>query len=117
MGTDVVGVHALIEPRLLQLAVYLWRHTRQNDVCAVLVVHLDEVLQVVDARTVNKRYATHAYDAHPKYMSIEVMIPLIERLSKIDLTQKGKNHIHYFKLSTSVINSQGKKDFNMNKLV
>ena len=50
-------------------------------------------------------------------MSIEVMIPLIERLSKIDFTQKGKNHIHYFKLSTSVINSQGKKDFNMNKLV
>jgi len=42
-----------------------------------------------------------------KYMSIEVMIPLIERLSKIDFTQKGKNHIHYFKLSTSVINSQG----------
>ena len=40
-------------------------------------------------------------------MSIEVMIPLIERLSKIDFTQKGKNHIHYFKLSTSVINSQG----------
>ena len=44
-----------------------------------------------------------------KYMSIEVIIPLIERLSKIDLPQKGNNDTHYFKLSTSVINSPKKK--------
>ncbi len=44
-----------------------------------------------------------------KYMSIEVIIPLIERLSKIDLSQKENNDTHYFKLSTSVLNSPKKK--------
>ena len=51
-----------------------------------------------------------------KYMSIEVIIPLIERLSKIDLFQKENNDTHYFKLSSSVINSPKRKRININSL-
>ena len=41
-----------------------------------------------------------------KYMSIEVIIPLIERLSKIKFLHKNNNkEKHYFKLSTSIITS------------
>ena len=42
-------------------------------------------------------------------MSIEVIIPLIERLSKTDLSHKQSDEEHYFKLSTSLINSPKKK--------
>ena len=50
VGTDVVGVHLVIEMSLLQLAVHLGRYTREDDVNALLVVHLDEVGKVVNTR-------------------------------------------------------------------
>lgn len=61
---DMVAVHDVIEATLLQLLVNLLVYTREDDVDAICVVHLNECLQVVDTRRIYKRYATHAYDAH-----------------------------------------------------
>ena len=55
MRTDVVGVHLLIEVRLLQLGMHLGCHTGENDVNALLMVHLDEMSQVVNARTLTSK--------------------------------------------------------------
>ena len=44
-----------------------------------------------------------------KYMSIETIIPLIERLSKMNLNQKTKDKTNYFKLNSTIFNLSSKK--------
>ena len=39
-----------------------------------------------------------------KYMSIEVIIPLIERMSKMSFKQKTNEKENIFKLNTTVVN-------------
>ena len=44
-----------------------------------------------------------------KYMSIETIIPLIERSSKMNLNQKTKDKTNYFKLNSTIFNLSSKK--------
>ena len=45
-----------------------------------------------------------------KYMSIEIIIPLIERLTKMNLNQQTKEKTNYFKLNSTIINVSPKKN-------
>ena len=63
VGTDVVALHEVVEAGFLQLAVHFRIDAGENDVDAFLVVHLDEVLQVVDACWVDEGHFPHADDA------------------------------------------------------
>ena len=42
-------------------------------------------------------------------MSIEIIIPLIERLTKMNLNQQTKEKTNYFKLNSTIINVSPKK--------
>lgn len=64
MGTDVVGVHLLVETGLLQLAVDLGGDAGEDDVGALFMLHLDEVGEVVDAGRVDEGHLAHTDNLH-----------------------------------------------------
>ena len=45
-----------------------------------------------------------------KYMSIEIIIPLIERLTKMNLNQHTKNQNNYFKLNSTMVSISSKNN-------
>ena len=79
VGTDVVGVHLVVEVSLLQLAVHLGRYAGEDNVDALLVVHLDEVGQVVDTRGVDEGNLTHTDNLHLRTAAgVEVQHQIVE---------------------------------------
>ncbi len=63
VGTDVVALHEVVEAGFLQLAVHFRIDAGEDDMDAFLVVHLDEVLQVMDACRVDEGHFPHSDDA------------------------------------------------------
>ena len=81
----MVGVHLLVEAGLFQLAVHFWRDAREDNLHAILVVHLDEVREVVDACAVNKWYLSHTDNLYARLLSV-----LQSRLQVVELIGYAK---------------------------
>ena len=62
--TDVLLAQQLVEAVALQHCLYLGYDTREHDGDTFFLAHQTEVLQVVQARAVDKRHLTHTDDAH-----------------------------------------------------
>ena len=61
---DMVFAEQLTETVVLQHAVDIGCNARKHDVRTLAMTHFAEVLQVVDTRGVDERYATHTDDAN-----------------------------------------------------
>ena len=81
--TDVILIHERVESGTLQLTVHLGRHARENHMNAVLVIHLNEVLQVVNACRIYERDLAHTYNSDARTMTSDVGHQLVKFIGNV----------------------------------